>query len=277
MACQAITPSLRCCRNWSMLDSQFCHAHQGITPGQMKKRWFNKYVLGFDGTGPFFFGYSKTMGQKIQSDLASGLVSLEPRDIDLIPAQDRYIDIFVLLCSIGVATPQMNKRLYIKALHYFFRTSGPRFLYDLLINEKIQEHLILKNTETLEQFLLHLPLVYKLQSHLFLLNQNLLPNMIDFVNSILESETMKAYSWVPHRQMILDAVVKELGPTHSMTTYYDSRLLPDLQEIYNTEKQIQKVKMFCIQEDLMAKTWHPDRFQEWCLDEEEKKEETELM
>jgi hypothetical protein len=24
---------------------------------------------------------------------------------------------------------------------------------------------------------------------------------------------------------------------------------------------------------LMAATWHPDRFQHWCLDEEEKKEE----
>jgi hypothetical protein len=30
-------------------------------------------------------------------------------------------------------------------------------------------------------------------------------------------------------------------------------------------------------EDLIAATWHPDRFERWCLDEEEKKENEEMM
>jgi hypothetical protein len=78
---------------------------------------------------------------------------------------------------------------------------------------------------------------------------------------------------VPHREHIHKEVLRILGNDHPLSIYYQSRVLPDLQELYNTEKQIQKAKMFYIQEDLMAATWHPDRFQHWCLDEEEKREE----
>ena len=34
------------------------------------------------------------------------------------------------------------------------------------------------------------------------------------------------------------------------------------------EMEIQKLKFKTIEEELMQKTWHPSRFQEWCLDEE---------
>ena len=260
-----------------MVESDFCYMHQTLSPEQIKKRWINKYILGLDGTG-FFFAYTKKRAEKIHADLASGFIRLDQRDIDLIPAQDKYIDIYVLLCSIGVATPQLNKKLYIKTLHYFFRTSAAALLYNnIVINQKIKEHIILKSPETLEHFLLNIPLLYKLQAQIFLVNQYLFPSIVQFVNSILDSDVMKVYSWIPHREILHNSVVKELGPSHPMTIYYESRLLPDLQELYSTEKQIKKAKIFCIQEDLMAKTWHPGRFQEWCIDEEEKKEDADLL
>jgi len=40
------------------------------------------------------------------------------------------------------------------------------------------------------------------------------------------------------------------------------------------EKELQKLKNFNnIEEELIEKTWHPSRFQDWCLDEDEKEEE----
>jgi len=33
---------------------------------------------------------------------------------------------------------------------------------------------------------------------------------------------------------------------------------------------LKKMKFNIIDEELMATTWHPSRFQEWCIDEEDK-------
>ena len=42
------------------------------------------------------------------------------------------------------------------------------------------------------------------------------------------------------------------------------------------EKELQKLQNFNnIEEELIEKTWHPRRFQEWCLDEDQKEEEDE--
>ena len=42
-----------------------------------------------------------------------------------------------------------------------------------------------------------------------------------------------------------------------------------IQEIINY------IKFIKIEEELIAKTWHPRRFQKWCLDEDQKKENCE--
>ena len=38
---------------------------------------------------------------------------------------------------------------------------------------------------------------------------------------------------------------------------------------------LKKLKFKHIEEELIKKTWHPSRFQEWCLDEGEKKDNEE--
>jgi Leucine-rich repeat (LRR) protein len=41
------------------------------------------------------------------------------------------------------------------------------------------------------------------------------------------------------------------------------------------KRSIERTKVLA--EDIIAASWHPDRFERWCLDEEEKKENEELM
>ncbi len=41
------------------------------------------------------------------------------------------------------------------------------------------------------------------------------------------------------------------------------------------EKELQKLKFKQIEEELIQKTWHPKRFQDWCLNEDEKVQEDE--
>ena len=37
------------------------------------------------------------------------------------------------------------------------------------------------------------------------------------------------------------------------------------------ENELKKLKLEIIEEELIQKTWHPSRFQEWCWDEDQKK------
>ena len=39
--------------------------------------------------------------------------------------------------------------------------------------------------------------------------------------------------------------------------------------------ELQKLKFERIEEELIQKTWHPKRFQDWCLNEDEKVQEDE--
>ena len=41
------------------------------------------------------------------------------------------------------------------------------------------------------------------------------------------------------------------------------------------ENELKKLRFENYHEELMTKTWHPSRFQEWCFDEDQKKEEEE--
>ena len=41
------------------------------------------------------------------------------------------------------------------------------------------------------------------------------------------------------------------------------------------EKELKKLKFNNFEEELIAKTWHPSRFQEWCFDEDQKKDQEE--
>ncbi len=43
----------------------------------------------------------------------------------------------------------------------------------------------------------------------------------------------------------------------------------------DSKQRIQR-RMKSVEEELVAATWHPDRFETWCLDEEEKKETEEM-
>lgn len=273
MACQAITKDLRCCRNWSTLDSDLCHMHKDLSAAILKKRWFNKYILGLDGE-MYYLNYfspgTKTRGNTIRQALTSGKIKLTKEDISCIPHQIARLDIYVLLCEIGACQPQDNVGLYKTTLRYRFTHSE---MIPLAVRELIDKTLILASTEVFEFFLLQAPQLFKMAHPWHLPLTGIFHNIVAFVNKNLEHPIVKAYSWVPHREYIHKEVLRILGNDHPLSIYYQSRVLPDLQELYNTEKQIQKAKMFYLQEDLMAATWHPDRFQQWCLDEEEKKEE----
>jgi hypothetical protein len=56
---------------------------------------------------------------------------------------------------------------------------------------------------------------------------------------------------------------------------YNKRWTPVREEIESRKRTLSKTKI--LKEDIIAAGWHPRRFEAWCLDEEEKKENEELF
>ena len=59
--------------------------------------------------------------------------------------------------------------------------------------------------------------------------------------------------------------IEKLTDDHPLTKMLVQRWLPDLKELYQAEKAIQKIKMDQCKEELMMNRWHPNRVEKHLL------------
>lgn len=265
MACRAINSNLTRCRNYHTMDSDFCRSHQGLFDHLHKRRMFRNYILGH-GTHPYYMG-NKSRLQLILHVLYTRQLVLTKEDILNIPLKNKYLDIFVLLCQHDYAKPEDHPILMLRCFVYYWcyplnsehRLTGNK---DLL--NAIEEHIICKSGRSFFDFLCMLPKIEKTARRFWFDHGNLLIKMTEFVNQKLEfSEAARELSWWSRstRQTLLDAyrTVHQLAENHPFVRCAVQRWLPDLDELHNTEKQIQFIKMDTVKEELMMNRWHPDR------------------
>lgn len=282
MACHAIlmnNPSVldTLCKNDSMNNSIFCEHHQNITPNEHKTRWIQKFLRAADGS-PFLFSYDEDKKERILRDLSFGDIVLTEQDIQAIPDKDKYIDIYILLFQHGYTGIKTNQHvgLYFRSCFYLtkFLYLGEKSVMQPFtpLARKILDVLVLRDAEHLRNFLRFLPILLKLNmfygEHL---KARILP-LTSFLTHLVRSDAARDLSWQVFREDLLKHYITSLGEGHLVTSYLKEVYLPEFQELYQHQKEIQKQKIDSLKEELMAMTWHPDRFQEWCLDEEEKAE-----
>lgn len=283
MACHAIKlneaglPNGKLCRNYRMDGSLFCYQHRNITPDDHKNRWFSTFILGTDGKR-FLYSYDESKKNRILGDLRDKIIVLTQQDILKIPARRWYIDIYLLLLEHGYIglTTNAHSELYTKSLVYlsefWFLTNNRLMLPFSPLAIKIKEILIAKDAEHLHYFLYLLKGLMKgtnFQGDLILQR---IVSIGAFLTELLETEAAKQLSWEPFRDSLLQRYKETLGENHLLTSYMKDVYLPEFKQLYLAEKQLQKATMDTCKEELMAYCWHPDRFQIWCLDEEEKAE-----
>lgn len=256
MACYALTCDLRDCRNWSCLDSDFCSAHKNLSQETLKERWLKRYVFHWDR----FTVFNRRNEQKMLSDLKSGRIVLTKEDILKIPAQQRYVDIYLLFmdhCFIKrgthVALEGVALTLYMDILRNFPGADNVRPLREL-----IERILILSSGKALYDFIL-------CASHVCHKRTQLSQQMMLYIPMLLDTEAAKELSWFSRDQLdkLRVAYEKVLGADHPLTKCLVQRWLLDLKELYQTEKLIQKLKMDQCKEELMMDRWHPDRLQKY--------------
>lgn len=269
MSCSALNKNLHKCRNWSIIGQDFCHAHKKMDSATFKQRWFQKYIVG-ENISPVYTIISPFQKDKILADLQSGLIVLTKEDILKIPAKVAYVDIYLLLLEHNFAKygdhPKLERTglwLYQTIMCYFPFDERPEFQRSKLsiLKNKIETYLITFSGKSLFDFFLFIGMATvgrgKLQKQ-----------MCDYIPTLLDTNAAKELSWYPRRK--LDEIrleweacvkVKEGQPpmTHPLMRSLTERWLLDLKELYETEKQMQKIKMDHCKEELMMVCWHPDR------------------
>ncbi len=255
MSCCALKSTYTPCRNWSLLESELCHVHQNMDPEVMKDRWFKRYVLGLTYT---LFTYEKDWYDRnlILGPLKSGRFTLTKEDILKIPNREKYIDVFLLLVEHGFIPRGVHLRQESTCRWFFcflmtdFPTKDP--LPNL--RKKLEELYVLHSGKVLYDFLIWLPYP--------LLNRSRMTKRFRaYIPTILDSSAAKEPSWMPHKELdnIRLEYEKIIGHDKATQRCLVERWLPDLKELYQTEKQIQKIKMNHCKEELMMNRWHPDR------------------
>ncbi len=256
MACQALTCTLKDCRNWSCLDSDFCSSHRNLSPEVLKDRWLKRYVMHWNR----FTVFNRKDEKKILSDLKSERIVLTEADILKMPAQERFVDIYLLFMDHGYVKRGMNPRLEFTALWLYTNilSNFPQGLDIRPLKELIERNLILSSGQALYDFILWL-------SYPVLNRTKLTAKMIEYIPTLLDTDAAKELSWVPRDYLDRLRVEYEKvpGKEHAMTKCLVLRWLPDLKELYQTEKAIQKMKMDQCKEELMMDRWHPDRLQKY--------------
>lgn len=285
MACQAIKKDYTRCRCWAEVGFTTCHQHRCIPVQERKRRWFNHYILAKNKNAfPFLYASPKSHRGKLD-DLESGQIVLTQEDVARIPPHGRYSDIFSLLCAKGYAEPSWNPQLRYRTLHHaitMFTFNNFNQTFQDYYYKKAFENYILpmlgKETQIFgaqSLFYKHIP-SWSLQ----FLGQ---PESVrPFLDALMQLDGAKAESltrfeeWLlplyynllknPKTNEIENAVFKELYAT------LESYLLPVLEGTRQTLKHSIRTRMNLTKEELIAATWHPDRFMVWCLDQEDKKD-----
>lgn len=259
MSCCALKRNLRQCRNWSMVDTDFCYAHRNLTPKTIKKRWLKRYIRGTSSYPIYTISYTKQKSNILHA-LQSGRIVLTAEDIRRLPPQSRYADIYLLLIEHHIVQPGVHPHLEkaIMGYYYFLLRHFPHHDLEPAIRLAIQNYLILYSGKTFYNFL------YSLSSPMDD-HENLHRRITEQITTFLDSDAAKEFSWYPHSDLdgLRIEYEKHLGKDHAFTKCLVQRWLPDIKELYVTEKAIQKIKMDQCKEEIMMVCWHPSRIEKY--------------
>lgn len=252
MACRAILPNMRVCRNYRMGDTEFCVCHQNMTKEQIGKRWRERYLHSFRYLG---LG-NRSSFDHCMSYILDGTVKLSQHDISMLPwIRQSHVRLYCELIRLKFCEPMANPRLFGRCVSIFIDGSEDRSWVNTLLYQKISE--------------------------MFQTDGDTFGIFIWYVLSILQRERYREDQISPLFPLILRLINSPAGIEYAISCpelndfpkmyktfdFSDTFLQDFLQgpftdEIKKLRKEgytLQKSRMDIYKEELMAKTWHPDR------------------
>ncbi len=259
--------------------SLFCSDHQMMTNEEHKRRWIDLFILGRH-QDPFLYKYNEENKSRILGDLEQKIITLSQEDILEIPSSGEFIDIYILLMEYGYIGLDENCHpdLFWASLQYLahIMTSASDIsrMYQPVLSQKVRDILLLRNQDHLYFFfsmIAGFALFRGFKGNRF---EDRIPVFKTFLESLLASEVGKSLLWDPFPDRLLKVyqTIQEGKPSNPVVDFMKSHFLPHCKQLYKEEKAKQKARTNLFKEELMMICWHPDRFIDYCLDEEEKAE-----
>jgi hypothetical protein len=256
MECLAIKQDGRYCRNYCLSNNpHFCKQHVNLSREELTRRWKNRYLVAGGGSRMLHPRHRQKV-QKALELLQEGVVTIHLDDLKALHNDERYIDIYVILCDYLHCDYTVNLELYLATTLILLRTiefANPNYLFGLLV-----DRLILRSSKVLERFLYIVAILAKHDN-----SMPTRPQFHQFMMSLLETDVAKEFSWNYDGQVVYLQELHKIEVSRIYKDFIEQRWLPDLKELYKSEKQIQKAKMSHCKEELMMICWHPDRVAHW--------------
>ena len=223
----------------------------------MTARWKRKNFHGFNSSRLLHPSH-KQKRARILMPIGLGLIKINENDLRKMPISERLIDIYIIICEYLQLDLSVNMTFKIQCFRILlriieFHNNRPHFLENILTNL-----LVLKSTDEFQNFMKNVALAAK--DPRSMTNR---PHFFEYMMYIMESKILKEYSWNHQAQDDYLQMIKTMKCSSPFIEFIESRWLPDIKELYRAEKQIQKIVMSEIKEQLMMVCWHPIRIEKW--------------
>ena len=249
MACLSINANMKPCRNYAVSGDDFCACHDAKS---LNKQWKKRYM---SPSSPSLALLSEAEMEHFVSQLNSGHIKVTKKDVERIPDDPKFIELYLFLIHGGFAEPFWNTKLYLKTILFLFELEqlGAR---NHPLFEPIVDVLITRDQDSFEKFLASAVVLVREG----MIQRSFYPHLFALMLVFLEMPGGIEFCWSnPYARLgeKFKEMLSESG--QNFQHFLDARFWPEVREVLATQKGILKAKMDHIKEELMMNRWHPTR------------------
>jgi hypothetical protein len=248
------------CRN----GYETCRLHKDY---YKKRIWFNTFIIGDNRLADtVLLGYAPAssmfrLESHVREVLQAGKITVTKKDVASLPATERYIDIFILLCELPYVDPKWNKGLLQRAISFYFQlfqhtnemVQTPYSLQELRLSP------ILQNPNmgfgpTLKCMLK----VKNMRDNTAALARQPLATYHDLLFETMFIDYKQEYVWYS------DSVLTKLFVPEKMSpNYFENNILPLLRQNKKIAFKAKKMNIDSLKEELVSVVFHPKNVARW--------------
>ena len=252
MACKAIRADLGFCRNYAMEGTDFCHCHRNMVREVVEERWKERYLK----EKIWFSPWHKPSLDKCMSYLLEPFVFLTKEEVLKIPSQRRkFVPLYCELVLHKKCEPMDNPFLFGRAVETYVDWSHLPIYQWRSEEMKKLEALFQTNEHSILCFVTFLMCVLQRERYPDEDVQDLFPKLLRLV----DCDAGREFAMGCPELNGFPEVLQKYELPDCFVDFLKGAFTERIKQLRKEAFFIQKSRMNIVKEELMAKTWHPDR------------------
>ncbi len=248
MACQAIRADRGFCRNYAVTGTHFCHCHRNLSSDTLKQRWiiYAKSKLGI-------YLRDKQTYERCCSYLENGVVKMTQEDVLKLPATKGGVALYLILVENCICSPTAHFPFFIKCAQHLCDLQMSELYFYPIYNDLVK--FFQKDRVTLLCFISVILAVAYRESY----EEEDIEMLYPLLYKLLKCEAGKEFAMAAPDLLDIPQAVKKFFIPPSFRTFLTEEYSIHIKKLRDEVKAEKKARMAVFKEELMAKTWHPDR------------------